>query len=265
MMWSLYARILYDKRWFILGWSAAIGGMVALVVAFFPSFSSGDTYEALFSSIPEQMKGLVGDADSFNKLPNYIATQLYDIRVPIFMMIMALVLAQGLSVALEERGDLRTILTLPLSRGRILLETWLSGVTIVGLVSVVCALATYLGVIIIGEELPHQLIWRLCALSALSGVVAFSLPLAAGFATGKRAATLTIGLIVTVGSFILSSFAPTVEWLESSEVFSLLYYYDTAALLDGEFNIRDLLVLTAVTLVSAVLGWIFFRRRDVKA
>lgn len=264
MMASLYLRTLFDKRWFIVGWSAALGAMVALIAAFFPSFSGSGAYQDLLSNMPEQLKGFIGDPDSFTKLPNYIATQLYDIRVPMFTMIMSLVLAQGLSVGIEEKGLLRTTLATPLSRGRILFETWLAGATVIGLVSLVTAGATYVGIMSINETLPHELIWRLGALSCLSGIAAFSLPLAVGFATGKRALTLTFGLIVTVGSFIISSFAMAVDWLKDIEAASLLYYYDTNALLEGSFNSRDIWVLSGLTLASLVAAWLAFRHRDTK-
>lgn len=263
MMSSYLTRLLYEKRWFTLGWSLAFGAMVFLVVLFFPSIRDSD-FTQLTANVPEQMKGLIGDVDSFRLLPNYLAAQLYDIRVPLFMMILSLVLALSLSVGLEEKGALRTSLTSTLSRGRLMLETWLAGLTIIAIVSLAVASLTYLGVQLIGEPSPHELIWRLTLLSWLYGAAAFSLPLAVGLASGSRSWTLSIGLIVTVGGFILSTFAVSVDWLQDIEVASLLHYYDTAALLAGGFNSTDLMTLSGLSLASMLLAYLLFARRDLQ-
>lgn len=262
MMTGYLSRTLYEKRWFLLGWSVVIAAMVFLVVLLFPAMRDSDIGQ-LAATAPEQMRGLFGDLESFRQLPNFIATQLYDIRIPLFMMILSLVLALGLSVSLEEKGSLRTSLITPLSRTRLMAETWLAGSLIIGLVSLISAGATYLGVALIGEPTPHELIWRLALLSWLYGVAAFSIPLAVGFATGSRAWTLSIGLLVTVGGFILSSFAATIAWLQDWELLSLLHYYDTAALLEGSYRLSDIWILSLLSLVPLLLAGLLFRRRDL--
>lgn len=263
MMRSLLLKTIYDKRWFIVGWAAAIGLMAAFVVAFFPSFKEGDTFRELTSAIPEQMKGLVGDIDSFRFLPNYLAVQLYDIRMPLFVMILALVLATGLSVTQEEKGHVRTILGMPLSRTRVLLETWLAGIIIIALIIALTTALVYGSVLLINEAPPHELILRLNLMLWFYAVAAFSIPFAAGYATGQRSVTLAVGLIVTIGGFLFSTFAAQVDWLRTWETLSLMHYYDTSALLEGRFNGSDLWFLGLLTVVSLLLAAVFFRRRDV--
>ncbi len=92
-----------------------------------------------------------------------MATQLYDIRVPLFLMIMALVIAQSLSIGDEERGDLKAVLATPLSRTRIALERWLGVAILVLIINLGTVAATYTGLFTINEIPPHDLIWQLAS------------------------------------------------------------------------------------------------------
>lgn len=263
MMGNLITKTLYDKRWFIVGWSAVMFFMVFLVVTFYPSLSQSNAFDALAGSVPEQFKALIGDADSFHTLKGYLATQLYDIRVPLLLMILALVLAQGFAGGDEEKGSLRTLITTPLSRGRILWERWVAGVIIIGVTVIATVLGTYISALIINESVPGDMIWRLALMSWLFGVSAFSITYAVGSAWGKRGLMMAVGLTVTFGSFIISSFAKSVDWLESFKYASLLNYYDTTSIKDGSFNIGDIWILLSIIAIFMLIAQLLFRRRDV--
>lgn len=263
MMRTLITKTLYDKRWFTLGWAAVMFFMVFLVMSFFPSFSQSGTFDKLAESVPDALKVFLGDPESFHTIKGYLATQLYDIRVPLLLMIMALVLAQGLAGSEEEKGSLRTLLTTPLSRSRIVWERWLAGVIICAVMIATTVIGAYVGAAVIGEPVPSDMIWRLAVLSWLFAVAAFSITYAAGTATGKRGLMMTVGLTVTFGSFIISSFTKSVEWLEPFKYASLLNYYDTNSIRDGAFNIADIWLLLALIAIFMLVAQLLFRRRDV--
>jgi ABC-2 type transport system permease protein len=103
----------------------------------------------------------------------------------------------------------------------------------------------------------------LALLSWLFGVVAFSIPYAVGAATGKRGVTMTIGLIITFGSFLLSTFAKSVDWLTAWDKLSLLHYYDTHSLVLGSFNRADLWLLSLLMLLVLLIATLVFRHRDI--
>lgn len=263
MMRNLVTKTLYDRRWFILGWSAVMFFMVFVLLSFYPSLSDTKAFDQLSSTVPAQLKGFIGSSDSFHTLKGYIATQLYDIRVPLLLMIMALVLAQGLAGSDEEKGSLRTLLTTPLSRGRVLWERWLAGVLIIGVTIIPTVIGAYVGTAIIGENVPTEMVWRLALMSWLFGIAAFSITYAVGAATGKRGLMMAIGLAVTFGSFIISSFAKSVDWLDTAKYVSLLNYYDTNSIKDGAFNIGDIWILVSIIIIVMLVAQLCFRRRDV--
>lgn len=263
MMRSLILRTIYEKRWFTIGWTAALMGMIFMVILFFPSFSKDDAFANIAQDLPDALQGFIGDTSTFSSIAGYISTQLYDIRVPIFLMIMALVLAQSLSVGEEERGDLRSVLSTPMSRVRIATERWLGVVIIVLFINIGTVGGSYLGLFTINEAPPHDLIWRLAGLSFIFTMSVFSLIYSIGIASGHKGTTMAAGLMATIGSFILSSFAVSVDWLETVENFSLLHYYDASSLKTDGLDLEHVGVLITVAIVSFIIGILCFRRRDI--
>lgn len=263
MMRTLYLRTLYDRRWFLSGWAAVFIVMTTLIMTFYPSFSDTEGFEAIAASLPDQLKGFIGDPSVFQTLDGFIASQIYDIRMPLLIIIMSLMLAAALSVRDEENGDMRTLLSSKLSRERILIEKFLAGMTIIILLNLVAAMGTYTGVFMLGETIPHELIWRLFTLSCLFGVAAFSIPYGAGMATGNRSTTMFVGLIVAIGSYLLTTFSKAVDWLKDIEWISLMHHYHVLTLREGAFERSDLWVLSFVILAMLTISLIAFRQRDV--
>lgn len=265
MMRSLFTKTFYDKRWFTIGWSLGIVLMAWLVIIFFPSLAQGFNISEISQKLPEQLQGLLGDVSAFNTIDGYFTSQLFDIRLALLFLIMGLVLAQGLSVNEEDQGRLRTLSATALSRGRILWEKWLAGVLIMGIAALAAAIGTYIGLVSINESMHHSLIWELTVMLWLFGVTALTIPMMIGFATGSKAITMLIGLIVTIGSFILTTFGKNVDWLEQPERASLMHYFNPTLIDKNGLQLDHILVLAGVTLIMLAIGWLSFRVRDLRS
>jgi ABC-2 type transport system permease protein len=263
MMRSLITRTLYEKRWFIVGWGITFAITTGLVLMFYPSFSQGGGFDEVATTLPDELKGFIGDPNTFKTLDGFIASQLYDIRMPLILMIMTLVLASSLTLREEENGDTRTLLSTHLSRTRLVLDKFVSAGIIVVIVNLFAVAGTYVGAVALGENLPHLLIWQLFTLSTLFGIASFSIPFGIASATNKRGLTMFVGLLVAIGSYILTTFARAVDWLKDWDRLSLMHYYHTDAIRQGSFDRSDLWVLLSITMVMVLFAIIMFRRRDV--
>lgn len=111
-------------------------------------------------------------------------------------------------------------------------------------------------------ELPTLL--ELLGTSWLLMVTFGTIPFAAGMIAGKRAVAMAVGVLVVIGSFILSTFGQAVDWLSDYERFSLLYYFPANEIVQEEGEWWNLLVLLAITMVGLLTAIIVFRRRDIK-
>ncbi|MEO8691251.1 MAG: ABC transporter permease subunit [Candidatus Saccharimonas sp.] len=260
---SIFLKTLYDKRWFIFGWSLVFAALAALMASFFPAMKVG-TIGALANSLPPAFKGLIGNLALLNSFDTYLSSQLFDIRLPLIAGIMAIILGLGLSTSEEETGELKTLLGLPLSRTKIVFEKWLAIITITGVTMVAIAIAVYAVIpFVAGASMPIKTLLPLLGVSWLLMVTFGTIAYAAGVITGKRSTAMAFGVFVVIGSFILTTFGQSVDWLASYEHLSLLYYFPADDIVTSGVNWPDVAVLASVTVIFLVAALIVFRRRDV--
>lgn len=263
MMNNLFLKTLYDKRWFTVGWASAFAFMSFLVVIFYPSFNSSFQVDQLTANFPSALKGLIGDVANLKNINGYLAEQLFNIRIPLFILIMSIVLGLNLSISDEESGRLRTLAATPIGRTKIILQKQMAGFVILCLVSLATIVATYIGLITIHEQITNSLIWELFALSCIFGSVTVGMVVAIGFASGSRGPTTAIALLITIGSFILSTFGIAVNWLKPYEKLSLLHYYDATGLVKGSLNFAHIAVLFGLLITFTLIAVLLFRKRDL--
>lgn len=260
MMRSVFLRTLYDKRWFCLGWALAMAGISILMIAMFPSLKN--SMDELAASMPPALQGLVGDVGSFSKLDSYISSQLYDIRIPLFLMVMAVVLGLAIGPAQEEKGALRTLLSTSTSRSLWFIQTWLSAAVIFAAAIFASCIATLITASGIGHSLDTMLVGKLALISWSFAMCVFTIVFGIGMAVGSRSVALAVGVSLIVASIILEA-GRTVDWLDSFQYVSLLHYYDASKLLKDGVNPIHQLVIGNLTLISFLVAVIVFRRRDI--
>lgn len=264
MMRSVFSRTLYDKRFFIIGWSIGFMALAALMTSFFPAMSQAGTLDALVENMPPAFEGLVGDLSLLNDFSTYLASQLFDINVPLIAGIMAIVLGLSLSVGEEEKGELRTMLALPISRTKVFTERWLAMIVIVGIVAISLVAGIYAVVPLIeAPSLSLTVIIQLTFMTWLVMVTFGTIPFALGYMTGRRSIASLLGIVVIIGSFLLSTFGPAVDWLRDYEKLSLLHYFPAVDIAKGTLNFADIILYVAITAVLFIAGILVFRLRDV--
>lgn len=262
-MFNVYIKTLRDKRFFILGWAVGLLFLGYLMTSFFPSFSGGQV-DGLLEAIPPALQGLVGDLQDWNHLPSYIGSQIYDIRLPIFISILSILLAVGLTVGEEERGQLRTLVSLPVSRRRIVMGKWFAAVTICFIASLAPVAGIGLGLLQIQESVDPMVLVRLTLFTWLMVTAVAMVIIAIGLATGKRALTTGFAIIVTIGSFLLSTFAMAVDWLEPYEKLSFFHYFPAVDIAEGTIDWWNAAFYMICLVVALVVTLLVFPRRDIK-
>jgi len=263
MMRTLLSRTVYEKRWFIAGWGLVFAVMSGLVLLFYPSFGKNGGFDQVATTLPEQLKGFIGDPSVFRTIEGFITSQIYDVRLSLMAMIMTLVLAISLTLRDEDNGDMRTLLALKLSRTRLVLEKCGAAVVIILLINLATTAGVYIGLVALGETMPHGLIWQLFLLATLFAVASFVVPYGVALASGKRGLTMFVGLLLAIGSYILTTFAKSVDWLKNWDYASLMHYYRPDTLRVGDFGWLDVWVLGAVIVIMLLVAILLFRRRDI--
>ncbi|MDB5186721.1 MAG: transporter permease, partial [Candidatus Saccharibacteria bacterium] len=157
-MYNLFTKTLYDKRAFIIGWSLGMAFLGFLMMSFYPAFHQDTGLDQLVKNLPSAFQGLVGNLNDLKELPGYIGGQLFDVRIPIFVSMIAIILSVGLTVGEEEKGQMRMLLAMPLSRLHILLSKWLAIVVICLITTLAVIVGMLLGLLVINESLGVDVI-----------------------------------------------------------------------------------------------------------
>lgn len=263
-MRNLVFKTLYDKRTFLIGWSAGLLFLGWLMTIFFPSLrDSGSGLVALAAKLPPAFAGLIGNLADMTHIDTYLGSQLFDIRMPIFIAILSILLGVSLSVTDEEKGGIRTVSALPVSRRSIVLQKWIAVMIIAGLGVVFTCVGVLIGLATIHQSLDMAVLLRLGSVTALLAIALATLILCVGLATGKRSVTMAVGVVVAIGSFILTTFARSIDWLQPAEKLSLFHYFPAVDVAKGTVEPKDILVYVAITLVALALALVFFPRRDI--
>lgn len=263
-MYNLFTKTLYDKRAFIIGWSLGMAFLGFLMMSFYPAFHQDTGLDQLVKNLPSAFQGIIGNLNDLKELPGYIGSQLFDVRIPIFVSIIAIILAVGLTVGEEEKGQLRMLLAMPLSRPHILLSKWLAIVAISLVTTLAVIIGMLLGLLAINESLAADVIARLGLMTWLLTVCLATIVFSIGIASGRRGLTMALGVFIAVGSFILTTFAKSVDWLEPYEVVSLLHYFPAVTIAKSEIALTDVAVYAAIIIVLLIVSTLLFRRRDVR-
>jgi len=265
-MFNLLRKTIYDKRVFIIGWSVGLMFFAFLMILFFPAFKDSGLDQLLAALPPElkALKGLIGDINALSTTSGYLAGQFFDIRMPMFISVFAVILAVGLSVKDEDDGYMRTLLALPLSRVKVLFGKLLAIVAICIIANLVMVAGLYLGALIVNASLDGSVVLNLSLVNLLLSVCVTTLVYSIGLVTGKRGITMALGVIIGAGSFLLTTFVKSVDWLKPYENASLFHYFPAADIAKNGINPVDVTVLSSVIVVSIVVALLVFRRRDVR-
>jgi ABC-2 type transport system permease protein len=263
-MYNLFTKTLNDKRAFIIGWCLGLAFIGYLMTIFYPAFHQDSGIDQLVKSLPPAFQGLVGNLANLKELPSYLGSQLFDIRIPIFISILTIILSVGLTVGEEEKGQLRTLLALPLSRTRILGTKWMVIVLVCFGVTLATLGGIEVGLLMIKETVDWSVLLRLGGMMWLLAVAIATIIFGVGLATGKKGLTTGLGVFVTVGSFLLTTFASSVDWLQPYENASILHYFHAPDIAKGTINLGDVAVYGVIIVAFLFIAFVSFRHRDVR-
>jgi ABC-2 type transport system permease protein len=261
MLKNIFLKTLFEKRWMTFWWSLSGIALVTFIILFFPTMR--DSLGASLNEVPESMKGLLGDAASYQTLAGYTQLQVFE-QMVFLPIILGIILCTGILAGEENEGTLQTLLSNPVSRSRVYLEKLAASVLILGVVSIgSMVVGTLLGALFIGETISAIDLLKATLLAWLVSLVFAILGYTLGAVTGKRGLAGGIAGALAFATFLISSIASGVDALKYIEYLSPFHYYDTSAILTGPLAWGHAAVLIVVSIALMAVGYLRFVRRDI--
>lgn len=263
-MFAIVRKTLFEKRFSLIAWAVGAAFMVWLTMIFYPSFSQGGQFADALKSLPPQLQGLVGKATDYKTMGGYIDTVVFNLRIPMVTITMAIIFGIGLSAGDEEQGTLSTLLAQPVSRGRVMWEKFVALLSSIFIVHIGVLLGLVLSLVAINETYGFDKLVAVTFGCFLISVVFGALAFGLGCLTGKRGLSSAIVAIVAFGGFLIDSMAPSVSALEHIQKFSPYYYYTSPSLAVSGVDWAYACVQIAIVAAVAAFAWAFFKHRDIE-
>ena len=255
---ALVAWGVRDQRRAPLTWGGALGAMSALMAAIWPSIENST--QTFIRSYPAGLKEAFG-IQQLDSVEAYVDAEMLSLIVPLALAFFAVRCATRATVGAEDRGELDTLLSAPVSRGVLVAGSLVvTGLLLALILAVIWGLTWSVGTIagsgISATTLAVGLVnvWPLAM--AFAGLAA----LAAGVL--HRPATVTaVATGTLVAMYVIDVAGKLSDVVRPLRAVSAFRYYGSAV--QHGIDATHVLVLVGAGVVMAVAGGVLFGRRDV--
>ena len=199
---TIFARTLRDQWRGLVGWGLGVASLVFAMSALWPSVRDMPDLEQFLSNYPKALRDLF-DIQAITTGGGYLNAELFSIILPTLFVVYAIGCGARLVAGEEEDHTLEVLLTMPVSRTRILLEkteALVASTTVLGmalLASTLVASQVFSMDIAVGQLAAAALAMTL--LGTEHGLVA----LAVGAATGSRVLAIAAAGTLAAAGYVL--------------------------------------------------------------
>ncbi|HEY5578202.1 MAG TPA: ABC transporter permease subunit, partial [Acidimicrobiia bacterium] len=265
---SIYRETTWERRKSLWAWLGGLAVLSGIVMAFYPAIASGaeqDAFQALLDAIPEELLALFGitEPESLLTAAGFISSRVYSSIGLLLMIAFAVGMGRSALAGEEERGTADLLVSMPVSRRRIVTERFLGMVTLVGFLSVWLTVVVAAGNQIFVLDLDGEAVVAANLGMGLIGLVFGSLALAVGAVSGRPGVTAAVAGGAAAATFFLNGLAAAIDPLAPLRPLSPFYWYlgESTPLATGFSATFGLLaVLTITFFIGAVL---LFDRRNL--
>ncbi len=233
-----------------------------VIVAMYPSMKNDTSLSNLMNG-NETAAALFGVSGSLTSPVGWTNGNLYANFLPLLVLLLTIGYGANAIAGQCEEGLLGVLATLPVSRGRLVLEK----AAAVFAVALPMALAT-MAVVLIGPRYDlHLGVWPVVGTTlavVLLGVDFGLLALAVGALTGRRGTALATASVLAAAAYLISSLAPAVSWAHRVRYVSPFYWAVGDNQLGSGPSTTAILVLAGVAAALLALTLAAVRRLDIR-
>ncbi|WP_159849810.1 ABC transporter permease subunit [Nocardia sp. CY41] len=254
---SVYTQALKEQKRALIGWSI---GMAVVPLIYLPSYRSLAEQGSLNieqSSIYDAM----GMSD-FATAAGYLHSTIFALMGLLLTVIFAVTMGAR-SASQEESGTLDVLLAQPISRTSLIGQRFAALAVQIGVVTGVLGSSVLIGAEAGQLGVPAGNILAAVAGLGLLGLAVGALTQLVGAATGRRAQTLGITVLLVLGGYLANSLGGIIDGASWLTKFSPFYYAIGGSPLVNGWHVGHLLVLTVLAAVAVGLSVIAFDRRDI--
>lgn len=265
-MWAILARDFRDRRVSTISYCVIGVGLLVLYLSIFPSIkASSQNISQLISSYPQAfLKAFDIDTTMFTQVESYLSAEQFSLMWPILVILLAVSRA-GRAVAGEiEKGTAGFLLSLPVSRLRILAGKYLSGLIALIILVAVSTLATIplARLFSVTTQNANYLALALMGLLFSWAVYALTMLFSTLFSERSPVYFVVGGLLLAM--YVLDLVSKLKTNLSDLRYGSLFHYLAASdAVVHNRLHMVNVAVLGGIIVVATVAAAVIFIRRDI--
>jgi ABC-2 type transport system permease protein len=255
----------YDGRRRLRGAAALAAGLsalTALYVAIYPSITEGIDLDEYVRSLPPALREAFGLA-SLNTVEGYLAAELYAFGWVILLGTYLAYAAAGTVAGDVESGRMDVLLSLPVTRSRLLVEKFAALSVPIVVVNAVVPVVVAAGVIAIGESIAPVDLAMVHLLSVPYLLATAAVGLLASVVLDRASTAQRAGAGLVFALFLVESVVTGTDLAPLGAVSPTRYYDPTAVLVRSEYDLAGAAVLLVAAAVLVAASRAHFRRVDV--
>ncbi|WP_254862974.1 ABC transporter permease subunit [Halovivax gelatinilyticus] len=241
--------------------AAAMSVLAALVIWVYPSFSEAFDDE-LLEAYPDAMLQAF-DIRTMESLEGFLAFELYIFGWVILLGLYLAYAAAGTIADDVDRGRTDILLSMPLSRARFVLESFVSLAVPILVVNVVTPVVVYVAAELIDEPMAAMDLIAVHALSIPYLFACAAIGLLASVAVDRAAIAQRLSLGIVFGLFMVESLLDGTDYEAVGALTPMRYYDPNEILLEGTYDLVGATMLVLATIGLLVVSQLWFRRRDI--
>ncbi|HNE89388.1 MAG: ABC transporter permease subunit [Candidatus Nanopelagicales bacterium] len=260
---TLTARTLRERWRSTFGWGLGLVLIGIMQLAVYPSVaSSSEGMQAFVDQWPEALREAFS-LDAYTTGAGFLNAEMFSMMIPLVLIAVATTAAAAATAGEEERGTADLLLSLPVSRGRVVVAKVLAGVVSVVVVATATWLTIVLGAPIVDLDVGAGDLAAGMIMTTLLAWFFGAVTLLIGAATGKRAVALGVGVGLALAAFLLNALAPMADWLEPwQKVSPFDWALGSEPLLNGiDWPMAWLLLVLSILLVA--IADVLYHRHDI--
>lgn len=237
--------------------------LAAMYAGMYPSFATDFDFDQYLEQFPEIFTELF-NITTMNTIEGFLATELYSFG---WILLLGIYLAYTASSSIAEDvddGRMDILLSLPISRSRVVVETYLSLLVPILLVNLVVPIVVYASTALVGYPLPALELAAVHALSIPYLLACAGIGLVLSVMGLRASVAQRVALVLVFALFLFESLVTIVDqgWLGA--IAPMRYYDPTAVLVHAEYDVVGAGILLVGAVVLVVLSQLLFTRRDVE-
>jgi ABC-2 type transport system permease protein len=245
-------------------WSLSLAALVALTVAFWPSFQDQAAIDDLLETLPEPLVEAFGLAD-IGSPAGFLDANLYAVLVPLLLAVAGVILMNGQTAGEEDSGRMEVYLAQPVSRPSAFLgraAAVLLWMTIIGAVTLAVQLVANA---VVDLEIGADRVVATLVLCVLLGMLHAGLAAFVAGLTARPGLVLAVGLVVVIAGYVAVALFPISDVLDPWRVVSPWEWALGGDPLRQPTEAWRYLALGIPAVVLVLLGAAAFNARDVRA